>query len=87
MNNYEQYKMALYEREIIKKGDRIESLIKTNEMLSIDNERLKQENIRIKEHLEVLQLKNLGFVDRGRKSRTIGVLCDNDQFESQGILN
>ncbi|GKU27263.1 hypothetical protein CFOLD11_40900 [Clostridium folliculivorans] len=87
MNNFEQYKMALYKREIIKNGDRIESLTKANEMLSLENERLNAENIRIKEQLEILKLKNHGFVGRDRRVGTIGILCDNDNYENQGILN
>jgi hypothetical protein len=87
MNNFEQYKMAFYEREIVKKGDRIKSLLESNEMLTKDNERLKEENLRAKEQLEVLELKNKGFVGRGRRINCIGIICDNDKYEKQMDLN
>ncbi|GFZ33947.1 hypothetical protein CSC2_44730 [Clostridium zeae] len=87
MTKFEYYKMALYESEIIKNERRLKTLLKRNIMLSLDNKRLNTENIRIKEQLEVLQLKSNGFVGRNRNIRTIGILCYNNQYENQGILN
>ncbi|GFP74250.1 hypothetical protein [Clostridium fungisolvens] len=87
MTKFEYYKMAHYESKIIKNERRLKTLLKTNIMLSLDNKRLNTENIRIKEQLEILKLKNHGFVGRDRKIRTIGILCDNERYENQGILN
>ncbi|MBK1813881.1 hypothetical protein JHL18_25065 [Clostridium sp. YIM B02505] len=87
MTNFEYYKMALYEREIIKNGKKLESLMNTNEILSLENERLNTENIRIREQLEVLQIKNNGFVGRNRRIKNIGILYGNDLYENKGILN
>ncbi|GKU31655.1 hypothetical protein [Clostridium folliculivorans] len=87
MTKFEYYQIAFYESELIKNENRLKSLLKTNIVLSLDNKRLNTENARIKEQLELLQLKSRGFIGKDRRVRCIAILDHNEDYKSQGLLN
>lgn len=87
MTKFEYYQIAFYESELIKNENRLKSLLKTNIVLSLDNKRLNTENTRIKEQLELLQLKSTGFIGKDRRVRSLAILGYNGDYENQGILN
>lgn len=87
MNNYEHFQILLYERELLDSERAIKKLLKNNIMLSIDNHRLSSENRRIKEKLELMELKEKGFITMRSDVTKLELVYKDTRYRNGGYRN
>ncbi|QAA34705.1 hypothetical protein [Clostridium manihotivorum] len=87
MNKYEYFQILLYERELLDSERAIKKLLKNNIMLSIDNHRLSSENQRIKEKLELMELKEKGFITMRSSVTKLEVAYKDTWYRNGGYRN